>query len=264
MLSVRSRFAFSFILTVAGLLWLPAESRAQNPQGQDQTATKVAPEISSALAGVESGQAVVRYENGQLTIKAQSAPLIVVLGSVCSQIGAELDAPSETDEPVLGVFGPGPSREVLAAMMSGSHFNLAMAGSPDDPNELVRIVILPKTTDSATQAANDADAPPTQDSAAQSQVTEPQVGSTLTALDVESRMGQVRELFVQAQTELAQMGDEGGATNVDISNLLKEAEAQVKAAAAAEANGANSTQTVQPPAAPGTNTSAPATRHRRR
>ncbi len=161
--------------------------------------------------------------------------------AVCSQIGAELDAPSEPDDRVLGVFGPGPSRDVLTAMMAGSHFNLAMAGSPDDPNALVRIVILPTSADSADKMNNGSEAPPAQDSVAQDQATEQQdrqaaeepVASMPTASDVQSRISQVREVFAQVRTEFSQLTE---ATDLDLDTVLKEAEAQAKAAAAADPN----------------------------
>ena len=57
---------------------------------------------------------------------------------------------------------------------------------------------------------------------------EPIAASTTEALDAESRIGQVRELFAQAQSELAQVGF----SNQDLDNLMREAEAQAKAAAA--------------------------------
>jgi hypothetical protein len=236
-LSVRTRFAVS--LAVAGLLWLPAVSRAQSQQGQEQGDATVAREISSALAEVAAGNVAVTYESGQLTIKAQSARLIDVLRAVCSQIGAELDPSSEPDEPVFGVFGPGPSREVLAGMMGGSNFNLAMAGSPDDPNAIMRILILAKSADSADKTNSSSDASPTEDSLAQSKPAEQptsqavQVGSTPTASDLESRMSQARELLAEAQGELAQMGV---TDNLDMDQLLQDAEPQIKAAAAAEAD----------------------------
>jgi hypothetical protein len=237
MLSIRFWFVFS--LAIAALLGLPSVSRGQDKQGQGQTAGELGRERSIQPPAVAAGKAVITYEGGQLMIKAQSAPLIDVLRTACSQIGAELDAPSEPDEPILGVFGPGPSREVLAAMMEGSHFNLAMAGSTDDPNALVRIVVLPKSADSADKT-NRADVP-AQDSIAQSQSmdqptsqsTQPSLGSALTVSYVESRISQMRELFAQAQTELAQIG---GVANLDMDLLLKEAETQIKATAAIEAD----------------------------
>jgi hypothetical protein len=240
MLSMRSQFVL--LLVVIALLYLSAQGWGQDSERQGQAAVAAAtPSLPAELAQVPASESDVTYANGQLTVKANNAPLIEVVRAVCAQIGAELDAPSEPGDPVLGVFGPGPSREVLTAMMAGSHFNLAMAGSPDDPNAILRIVILPKSADSADKTNDGADAPPAQDSVAQNQATEQQDGqaaeepiaSTLTASDIQSRISQVREAFAQVQGELSQVE---GATNLDMNTALKQAEAQAKAAAAADPN----------------------------
>ena len=223
-------------ILAVGLLCCASTGWGQEKQLQDPPTASAAGGEQAALAVVPTGQVAVLYQNAELMIVSHRAPLIHVLRAVCSQIGAELDSTSEPDEPVLGVFGPGPPRDVLAAMMGRSHFNIAMAGSPDDPNTVLRIVILARSADSADKTNNGSDTPPAQDSLAQSQVTEqPEsqateaASSVPTASDVESRISQVNELFAQAQAELVQMG---GAANLDMAALLKEAEAQAKAAAA--------------------------------
>jgi hypothetical protein len=240
MLSMRSQF--ELVLIVMALLNLPVKGWAQDSQVQGQAAVAAAtPTLPAELAQVPPGKSELTYVNRQLTIRAHDAPLIEVVRAVCSQIGAELDAPSEPDDRVLGVFGPGPSRDVLTAMMAGSHFNLAMAGSPGDPNALVRIVILPNSADSADKANNGSEAPPAQDSVARDQATEQQdrqaaeepVASMPTASDVQSRISQVREVFAQVRTEFSQLTE---ATDLDLDTVLKEAEAQAKAAAAADPN----------------------------
>jgi hypothetical protein len=222
-------------ILAVGLLCCPSAGWGQEKQLQDPPTAAGAGGEQAALAVVPTGQVAVLYQNAEVMIVSHRAPLIEVLREVCSQIGAELDAPPELDVPILGVFGPGPARDVLTAMMGGSHFNLAMAGSPEDPNAIVRIVILAKSADSAEKTNNGSDAPPAQDSLAQAteqpgtQATEPPIPSTPTASEVEARISQVRELFAQAQGELAQVA---GLANLDMDSLLKEAEAQAKASAA--------------------------------
>src|SRR6266404_293947 len=100
------RWQFALVLAVAGLLWLPARSWAQDPQVQEQARVKAPPGPSATLAEMAPGHVVVTYENRQLTIEARNAPLIDVLRAVCSQIGAELDAPPEAREPILLTLGP--------------------------------------------------------------------------------------------------------------------------------------------------------------
>jgi len=152
----------AFGAAVAGLLWFPALSWARSPQVQEPSAAVAPGDAAAALAQVPPGQAVVSYRSGELTIKARNAPLIDVLRSVCSQAGAVLEAPSRADERTFAIFGPGRASEVIASLLNGSQFGYAMAGSPDDPNALTRLIVIPGTKGSK----------------AERQSTQPQVGST--------------------------------------------------------------------------------------
>src|SRR6266566_3447866 len=109
---LSARLQIVILLAVVIFLCCPVASRGQESQVQDSAALAAPVEEPPGLAELSSGQVVVTYENAELTIKSHSAPLIEVLHAVCSQIGAELDAPSVADETVLGIIGPGPTREV--------------------------------------------------------------------------------------------------------------------------------------------------------
>ncbi len=78
------------------------------------------------------GPIVVTYDGGELTIHAFNAPLSRVLRAVGNHIGVLIEIPPGPDEPVVGVFGPGSPRNVLAALLNGSHFNYVMTGSSSD------------------------------------------------------------------------------------------------------------------------------------
>jgi hypothetical protein len=238
MLTLRSQLRF--VLAVTGLLCLSTIGWAQASESKGSAmAEHVAEAPVPSVTEVAEGHTLISYDSGQLTIKAHSAPLIDVLRAVCTQIGADLDVQSEPNEPVLGVFGPGPAKDVLPAMMGRSHFSLAMAGSPDDPNAIQRIVILPKS-DTPDKTENASDAPTPQASIVENPTTEDQGNqagdptdtSRATAADVQATISQVREFFAQAQGELSQAG--GG--NLDTDAILKQAEAQAKAAVAADPN----------------------------
>ena len=130
MLSARSEFAIALALTC--VLGLPARSWAQDRPVHEPAATGTRGELPAALQEVPAGQVVVSYVDSKLTIKARNAPFIDVLREVCSQLGTELDAPSDADDPVLAVWGPGAPREVLAALLRHSRFDYALAASADD------------------------------------------------------------------------------------------------------------------------------------
>jgi hypothetical protein len=253
------------------LLWLPAGSRAQNPQAQEQATANAAPEPPASLAEVPEGQVVVRYENGELTIKANHAPLVDVLRAVCGQIGAELDAPTEAREPILIILGPAPARLVLGSLLDGSQFHYAMRQAADDPSALASVIVFPKTKDSKMLR------PDAQDSVRQGQVGSTTSTSSGSGPDAKQVM---RELLLEAKAEVANsggvfldlQGDENsgdadaGAQKVDAGTMLQKVEAQMKAIEDAAATGANSPQTGQlaDPTAPAPVNPAGRPRHRAR
>ena len=243
------RFQFAFALTVAGLVWLPVVSWAQEPQAQEQTTAKAPIESRDALADVPSGQAVVTYQNGELTIKARNAPLMDILRAVCSQVGAVLDSEAASDEPIVAILGPRPVREVLAALLSDSQLNYALSGSPIDPSTLARVIVFPKTKDSKASGLV------AQDMVSQEQLSSAN-GST-NSIGITSGLSQVKELLTAAKAEVANSegilldngaengngGDAeaaGGAPGVDASIILELIEAQINANGDAASDASNS------------------------
>ena len=263
MFSIRWQLVILLVVTI--FLCNPTTSFGQKSQAQSSVATAVPDAELAALAEVPSGQVVVTYENAELTIKSRSAPLIEVLRAVCQQIAADLDAPPDVDETVLGVIGPGPAGEVLASMLKGSPYELATSGSAVDPNALAHVVVFRKTKESAEQENK----PPTENndpantSSATAEtvpVTQPQMSSIAEDDDVvKPDMQQALALVSQAKSEIIVDGD--GNTR-DMASALEEVEKQIKAAAAAESHGAS-----PQPVVPQSGTAFPAGRqiiHRRR
>src|SRR6202790_2746673 len=84
----------------------------------------------------------VSFQGGQLTISAQNSTLGDILKAVRAQTGATIDLPGTASERVIGHFGPGPARDVMTALLNGSHFNYVLLGSPTDPGALDRVILL--------------------------------------------------------------------------------------------------------------------------
>jgi len=63
---------------------------------------------------------------------------------VRKQTQAEIDIP-DAKERVVTHLGPGPAREVIAALLNGSRFNYVLLGSPLDATALTRVVLVAKT-----------------------------------------------------------------------------------------------------------------------
>ncbi|HEX6802811.1 MAG TPA: hypothetical protein VF133_03955 [Terriglobales bacterium] len=83
----------------------------------------------------------VNYQRGQLTITARNSTMSDVLNAVKQKTGAAVDMPTVTSERVVGVFGPGAPRDVMAQLLNGSHYDYVLLGSPTDPGALKKIVL---------------------------------------------------------------------------------------------------------------------------
>jgi hypothetical protein len=104
-----------------------------------QTVAPVAPPAKPApRVGVE-------FQSGGLSIWADHASLSEVLFAVHNRTGADIPIPAGAEqEQVVGSFGPGPAREVLAALLNGSAFNFVLVGNADDPAQLRSVVLTPR------------------------------------------------------------------------------------------------------------------------
>jgi hypothetical protein len=114
---------------------LPSGPQGPVPQVPLDAMPAVAPQVS--------------YQDGLLTIVAPNSTLGEILRSVRKHTSAEIDVPSNANERVVTRLGPAPAREVMAELLNGSHFNYILLGSPENSNQLVRVVLVPKTGDTA-------------------------------------------------------------------------------------------------------------------
>jgi hypothetical protein len=153
-------------LVLAGLIpWLTLNAAAQQPQTHKhpaKAAKKAVPEPPPVPVPPpppptpEQMPAVppqVHYSQGQLTIVAENSTLADILRAVRTQTGATVEVPPNATERVVTHLGPGPARDVLAALLNGSHFNYVMLGSAAHPNNVDRLILTSKV-------AGGPDAPP--------------------------------------------------------------------------------------------------------
>jgi len=81
----------------------------------------------------------VSYADGMLRIRAQKATLAQVLYEVHLQTQAEIAIPAGAEqEEVVADLGPAPARDVLAALLNGSHYNFIFVG---DELTLERVIL---------------------------------------------------------------------------------------------------------------------------
>jgi hypothetical protein len=110
------------------------------------------------LDQIPSSAPLVAYQSGQLTIVAQNSTLGDILRAVRVRTGASVDMPSNSTERVVGHFGPGPAREVLASLLNGSHFDYVLLGTAANPNALDKVVLMARPIGPAEQPAVEANA----------------------------------------------------------------------------------------------------------
>jgi hypothetical protein len=118
----------------------PSPSQAQSAATQvAQPAPEVTPEHGP------SSPPQVNIQGGQLTIVARNSTMSDVLNAVRQKTGANVDMPAGSGERVVGQFGPGAPRDVMAQLLNGSHYDYVLLGSAADPHALKKIVLMAKS-----------------------------------------------------------------------------------------------------------------------
>lgn len=87
----------------------------------------------------------VTYVDGKLTVVAKNSTLGDILRAISAKTGASIDIPEGANERVVSQLGPGPAREVMTALLNGSHFNYVMVGTETNPNAVAHVILTAKT-----------------------------------------------------------------------------------------------------------------------
>ena len=88
----------------------------------------------------------VNYQGGQLVIVARNSTMGDVLNAVKQKTGASVEMPASSSERVVGKFGPGAPRDVMAQLLNGSHFDYVLLGSPADPGALKKVLLMARAS----------------------------------------------------------------------------------------------------------------------
>src|SRR3954468_12372172 len=149
MMSRTSLLLASIVLSVV----LPASAvgaqagkshKAKPKAAQTQPAPTPAPVPPPTLTPEQgpSSPPEVSFQGGQLTILARNSTMVDVLNAVKQRTGAAVEMPAVSSERVVGQFGPGSPREVMAQLLNGSHYDYVLVGSPADPRVLKKVVLM--------------------------------------------------------------------------------------------------------------------------
>ena len=144
---------------VTPALWPASAQATRRPGKKSASAPAEAPRppVPQELPPVAP---TVTYRGGQLTISAQNSTLQDILTAVHKATGAVIDSPaSAAGERVATRLGPGPPRDVLAALLNGSRFDYILLSSPQNPGGVRRLILSPRS-EGRTAAAGAADSPP--------------------------------------------------------------------------------------------------------
>jgi hypothetical protein len=88
----------------------------------------------------------VSFRNGLLSIKANKATFSEVLIAIQQRTGADIAIPAGAEQERIAVeIGPGQPQEVLASLLNGSNFNFLILNSANDPRQLDRVILTPRT-----------------------------------------------------------------------------------------------------------------------
>jgi hypothetical protein len=95
-------------------------------------------------------EAKITFDKNSLSIHADNSSLAGILRQVASSSGMKVEGLSG-DERVFGTFGPGAPRDVIAELLDGTAYNVALVGDLD--NGAPRELLLTPTTHGAAAPA---------------------------------------------------------------------------------------------------------------
>src|SRR5438445_7536590 len=122
-----------------------AQVKVVQPQPEPAAAVPHPPPPPTPEQG-PSSPPEVSFQNGELTIVARNSTMGDVLTAVKQKTGAAVEMPAVSSERVVGRFGPGAPRDVLAQLLNGSHYDYVLLGSPADPGALKKVVLMARAS----------------------------------------------------------------------------------------------------------------------
>jgi hypothetical protein len=111
------------------------------------------PQGLASASSAASGQPVVVFEEGQLSINASNASVADILFALRAATGADIDVPVNAySERVTAQLGPGPARKILADLLGWSSFDYIIEGSDDDPLSVHSVTLMVRLKNGTTAA----------------------------------------------------------------------------------------------------------------
>ena len=116
----------------------PAPSTPAAPPAPAAPSAPVATDVAPSLLQQPAQEAKIVFDNNRLSIHAENSSLAGILHQVASSSGMKVEGLGG-DERVFGTFGPGAPRDVIADLLNGTAYNVALIGDLDNgaPRELI-------------------------------------------------------------------------------------------------------------------------------
>jgi len=129
-----------------------AAARAQDSKANQPGEATAPPSPTVLLPTLAAPKAPkVTCSGDQLAISASNSTLEGILTSLRSCLGVKVDLPEGSIESrVFEDFGPGPARQVLESLLSGTDFDYVIASSEANPQKIESVVLLLRTTETAS------------------------------------------------------------------------------------------------------------------
>jgi hypothetical protein len=135
------------------LLLFASVASAQNANGTARTiATKARAPASDGSASARltperlPAPRNASYAGGQIRVHARDATLAEILTDIGALIGVNIDIPAGASREKIAVaeLGPGPAREILTSLLTGSTFDYLIQDSDSDPEKIQDVILLPR------------------------------------------------------------------------------------------------------------------------
>lgn len=134
----------SIALSAAGVLAQEAAAIGGSVPAADALVS-VQPRIE---AEAPAKQPKVVCRGNEMAISAENSTLGSILAGVHRCIGVQIDIPEDrSGTRIFGDIGPGPVREVLDALLSGTELNYAIGSTGADPNKVDSVLLMVRSND---------------------------------------------------------------------------------------------------------------------
>jgi len=149
--AINSAIRLLVVVLLAGLSApaLRAQEASDPTNGSNQNAPAGA--VPAIMSQGPARTPKVTCADGQLTISANNSTLGSVLAAVHACIGVQIDIPEGAGgSRTFEELGPGPERQVLQELLSGTDFNYVIGSSDADPGKIETVLLMERTTETAS------------------------------------------------------------------------------------------------------------------